>query len=141
MFESFDKIGTKEKVMFALSPSTYLISKGAEKAVEKIQGMSDLIITELKVELARQELLSQIAQAQSRVAQELAIATRINTAEVVEIEEFCDTSGKGGISATLKEESLSAGITGEGRKVTNWVYKFTGWHEGAKEVFEHQVNN
>lgn len=70
------------------------------------------------MESARQELLSQMRQAQAKVAQELAIATRINTAEVVEIEEFYDTSGKGGISANLKEESINAGITGEGRKVT-----------------------
>ncbi len=141
MFEWFDNMSTREKVLLALSPSTYLISKGAEKAVEKIQGMSDSSISELKMESARQELLSQMAQAQARVAQELAIATRINTAEVVEIEEFYDTSGKGGISANLKEESITAGITGEGRKVTKRVYKFTGWHEGAKEVFESQINN
>jgi hypothetical protein len=140
MFDWLDKMNTKDKVMFALSPSTYLLTKGAEKAVEKIQGMSDATLTELKQESARQELLAQIAQAQSRVAQELAIATRINTAEVVEIEEFYDTSGKGGISATMQGESLTAGISGEGRKVTKRVYKFTGWHDGAKEVFEHQVN-
>jgi hypothetical protein len=140
MLSWLDKLDTKEKVMLALIPSTYLLTKGAEKAVEKIHGMSDSTITESKQESARQELLAQIAQVQARVAQELAIATRISTAEVVEIEEFYDTSGKGGISATMQGDSVTAGITGEGRKVTKRVYKFTGWHDGAKEVFEHQVN-
>lgn len=57
----------------------------------------------------------------------------------MEIEECYDASGKGGISANINEESITAELTGEGRKVTKRVYKFTGWHEGAKEVFETQV--
>ncbi|MCG7380055.1 hypothetical protein MH215_23965 [Paenibacillus sp. ACRSA] len=143
MLSMFDprNMSTKEKVLFALNPSVYLINKGAEKAVEKIQGMSESPVSELQIETARQELLSQMAQAQARVAQELAIATRINTAETVEIEEFYDTSGKGGLSATINEGSITGGVTGEGRKVTKRIYKFTGWHEGAKEVFESQLNN
>jgi hypothetical protein len=45
--------------------------------------MSDSSIQELKLESARQELLAQMQQAQAKVAQELAIAIRISTAEVV----------------------------------------------------------
>ncbi|WP_339298079.1 hypothetical protein MKY92_25310 [Paenibacillus sp. FSL R5-0623] len=101
-------MSTKDKVLFALNPSVYLITKGAEKAVEKIQGMSESPVFELQIETARQELLSQMAQAQARVAQELAIATRINTAETVEIEEFYDTSGKGGLSATINEGAITS---------------------------------
>ncbi|MBT2282216.1 hypothetical protein J7E78_01445 [Paenibacillus polymyxa] len=58
----------------------------------------------------------------------------------MEIEEFYDTSGKGGLSATINEGAITGGVTGEGRKVTKRIYKFIGWHEGAKEVFGSQFN-
>lgn len=140
MLEWFNNMSTKEKVMMALNPSVFLIAKGTEKAIEKFQNMSDSTIDELKIESARQELLAQMSQAQAKVAQELAIATRINTAEVVEIEEFYDASGKGGIETNMTEGTISGGINAGARKVTKRVYKFTGWHEGAKEVFESQIN-
>lgn len=45
-----NKMSTRDKVWLALSPSTYLLSKGAEIAVEKIQRMSDSSIQELNTE-------------------------------------------------------------------------------------------
>lgn len=138
---NFKSMSTKEKVLFALSPTTYLIGKGAEKAVEKVQNLTEnnAPIQELRNEAGRQEILAQMAESQARVSQELAIAQRINTAEQVEIEEFYDVSGKGGLTANVTEGAVNAGLTGEGRKVTKRIYRFTGWHAGASEVFE-QMN-
>lgn len=82
-----------------------------------------------------------MAESQAKVAQELAIAQRINTAEQVEIEEIYDTSGKAGLSANITEGAITGGLTGEGRKVTKRIYRFTGWHEGATEVFEQLKKN
>lgn len=52
-----------------------------------------------------------MAESQAKVAQELAIAQRINTAEEVEIEEFYDVSGKGniGLQVDMKSETLGLG--------------------------------
>ena len=65
----------------------------------------------------------------ARIEQELAIARRIDCAEEVEIEEFYDTSGKGsaGLTADMKSESATLGLSGEGRRVTKRVYHFKGW--------------
>lgn len=68
-------------------------------------------MNKLKEEAARQEIIAQVSEAQARVTQELAIAQRINTAQEVEIEEFYDTSGKGGLSANVTEGAVTAGLT------------------------------
>jgi hypothetical protein len=134
-------MSTKEKLLFTLNPTAYLIGKGAQKAVEKVQDLTDnnATIMELRNEAIRQEVIAQIAESQAKVAQELAIATRINTAEQVEIEEFYDVSGKGGLTANLTEGAVTAGLSGEGRKVTKRIYRFTGWHDGAAQVMD-QMN-
>jgi len=65
---------------------------------------------------------------QARIAQELAIAKRIENADVVEIEEFYDASGKGniGISADANSGVASFGIGAEGRRVVKRIYHFKG---------------
>jgi len=136
----FKDMSTKDKVLLTLNPTAFLISKGTEKAIEKTQGLDgNTTIQELKEEAARQDLMAQMAESQVRVSQELAIAQRINTAEQVEIEEFYDSSGKGGLNANVTEQGVTAGLSGEGKKVSKRIYRFTGWHEGAQEVFE-QMN-
>ncbi|MEH7388244.1 hypothetical protein V7147_23025 [Bacillus sp. JJ1521] len=136
---NFKNMSTKEKVLFAVNPQLYLIGKGTQKAIEKVQSIAEnenSTMDKLKEEAARQEIIAQVSEAQARVSQELAIAQRINTAQEVEIEEFYDTSGKGGLSANITEGTVTAGLTGEGRKVTKRIYRFTGWHDGANEVFD-----
>lgn len=132
-----------EKILFITNPAAYLIGKGAVKAFEKVQDLStsNSTLDELNQEAARHRILSQIAESQAKVAQELAIAQRINTAEQVEIEEFYDTSGKGGLNANITEGAISGGLNGESRKVTKRIYRFTGWHEGASEVYEQLKEN
>jgi hypothetical protein len=134
------KMSVKDKVLFAISPTTFLLSKGVDTAVEKIQELTQNGTTtqELKEIAARQEIMAQMQASQAKVAQELAIAQRINTANVVEIEEYFDASGKGGLNVNLSESEVTGGISGEGRKVVKRIYRFTGWHEGASQVLEQQ---
>lgn len=140
---NFKNMSTKDKLLFTLNPTAYLIGKGTEAVVEKVQNMteSNATVQELRNEALRQEIILQMSEAQAKVAQELAIAQRINTAEQVEIEEFYDASGKGGLTANITEGAITGGLTGEGRKVTKRIYRFTGWHEGATQVFEQMKNN
>ena len=78
----------------------------------------------LSDEAIKQELQARINQANARTQQEIAIARRIEEADEVEIEEYygVDASGSAGLNA--KEDSISFGLSGEGRKVTKRVYKF-----------------
>lgn len=72
------------------------------------------------------ETMASIVLAQAKAQQEQAIALRIACAEEVQIEEYYDTSGKGQIGVTAKEEGITAGLGGEGRRVTKRIIKFTG---------------
>lgn len=67
-----------------------------------------------------------MAEAQARVAQEVAIARRIETAEEVEMEEFYDYSGEGHIGAKSDGQFLSLGAGGAGRRISRRVYRFRG---------------
>ena len=84
----------------------------------------------------KQNLQMQFAQQQARIAQELAIARRIDNAEEVEIEEFYDNSGKGNAGASFDQanQNASVGIGAEGRRVTKRVYHFKGWKLQDAEV-------
>ena len=79
----------------------------------------------------------QFAQHQARVAQELAIARRIDNADEVEIDEFYDNSAKGGIGLDVNALTQSASIEAgaEGRRITKRVYRFKGWRQSEAEVF------
>ena len=98
---------TKE-IMKWTSPIAWLIMEGSEKAAEAMTGASKGTLPQLEEEAAKQEIQMQFAQHQARVAQELAIARRIDNAEEVEIEEFYDISGKGllGVSANAASERM-----------------------------------
>lgn len=127
----------------AISPTTFLLSKAAEKTVQKAQEIAQKksSLQELKEEAMRLEIIMQMEAAQAKVAQELAIAQRISTAHTVVIEEYYDVSGKGGLQAGSSEAGFTGGLTGEGRKITQRNYRFTGWHEGALQEVEQQMNS
>lgn len=72
------------------------------------------------------ETMASIVLAQAKAQQEQAIALRIACAEEVQIEEYYDTSGKGQLGVSMKEEGVTAGLTGDGRRVTKRIIKFTG---------------
>lgn len=86
--------------------------------------------------MRRQEINSKFLKAQGKVAQEFAIARRINTAEEVKIEEFYNTSGSGEVGVSANEDGAFVGAQGSGEKVTKRVYTFKGYREGGLEVFE-----
>lgn len=72
------------------------------------------------------ETMASIVLAQAKAQQEQAIALRIACAEEVQIEEFYDVSGSSQLGVSLKDESINAGLTGDGRRVTKRIIKFTG---------------
>ena len=84
-------------------------------------------IAELELEAAKQKVIMEFQAHQARVSQEVAIAERISTSIEVEITEYYDASGKAHAGLTASEASITAGVGGEGRKVTHRVIKFTGF--------------
>jgi hypothetical protein len=79
---------------------------------------------ELRAEAERQELTMLMAERQAKVAQELALARRIESADDVEMEEFYDVRGAAHAGLKSGEGSVSAGVGGHGQKVTRRVYRF-----------------
>lgn len=93
-------------------------------------------IDKVEKEARLQEIESRISEFQAKVAQELAIARRIENAVEVEIEEFYDTSGKGAVGVQANSESgINLGLNGSGRKVTKRIYRFKGML-GTEELDE-----
>lgn len=74
-----------------------------------------------------QEIQLQLAESQAKVAQELAIAKRIEEAEQVEIEEYYEYAAEGQAGLKATEKTISAGLSGSGKRVSKRVYRFTGW--------------
>jgi hypothetical protein len=95
-------------------------SQGDIKAAES-QGVS-----ELELEAAKQKIIMEFQAHQARVSQEIAIAERISTSQQVEITEYYDVSGNGNLGVNAKESGITIGASGEGRKVTHRVIKFSG---------------
>jgi hypothetical protein len=110
-----------------INPIGYLVEKVAESAVDSTKDDSNKkSIEELQLFAKIQELQMQMAEAQAKVAQELAIAKRIEIAEEVEIEEFYDLSGDGTIGLKADEKGITAGVSASGRRVAKRIYKFRG---------------
>lgn len=116
----------------ALTP---LLIKTLTKSIEKSEKVAETgSLESLEQEAARQEIEHRITESQARVAQELAIARRIENANEVEIEEFYDVSGDGNLGLRNNAESgLNIGLGGSGRKVKSRVYRFKGWQDGLIE--------
>lgn len=107
-----------------------LLNLSIDRTVEAVESGE---IDQLRREAERQELELKIAEGQARVAQELAIAQRIETAEVVEMEEYYDYRGRGHLGAQIDETQVSLGVGGSGRKVTKRVLRFTGTARKARQ--------
>jgi hypothetical protein len=136
-----DAFNTYKKVMKVTSPMSWLVIEGAERAADALSKAANKDLHALEMEAAKQQILLQVAQAQARIAQEMAIARRIDNAEEVEIEEFYDTSGKAGIGANIdaKTETVTANIGGEGRKITKRIYHFKGWREESETITQENL--
>ncbi|MGU5714199.1 hypothetical protein [Aeromonas taiwanensis] len=83
-------------------------------------------LAKLSEEAKRQEISLQMAKMQAQVAQELAIAHRIENAEEVEIEEYYEGEGSAGLQGSTSGVSANFSLGGQGRKVVKRVYRFTG---------------
>lgn len=108
-----------------------VIRSAMSEAREGIKSAEANGIIELELEAAKQKVVMEFQAHQARVSQEVAIAERISTSNEVEITEYYDVSGKGGAGLTASEASITAGVGGEGRKVTHRVIKFTGFSKSV----------
>ena len=96
------------------------------QAVTDAKSAADLgDLNRLGHEVQRQELSLRMAELQARVAQELAIAERIENAQEVEIEEFYEGSVDASIGFKPGAGNV-IGIGGSGRRVTKRVFRFLG---------------
>ncbi|HDR9133833.1 TPA: hypothetical protein QDA91_004988 [Burkholderia vietnamiensis] len=130
-----------KKVLKYTNPTASLLTDAVELAAKSVSRASEEGVESLKEEISKQNLQMQFAQHQARVAQELAIARRIDSAEEVEIEEFYDVSGKaqGGLTVDANTATGSLGLGGEGRKVTKRVYRFKGLHVEAEKIYNQML--
>lgn len=120
-----ENVVTAAKIYY--NPLGFLIEKISESTVNSTsESNSSNSLEDLQLSARKQELQMQMAEAQAKVAQELAIAKRIELAEQVEIEEFYDTSGEGNLGLKADEKGVTLGASGAGRKVTKRIYKFSG---------------
>ncbi|MCG5105038.1 hypothetical protein [Oceanobacillus alkalisoli] len=111
-----------------LEPLTSLLVQELAKSIKKSSSITEQgDLSKLENEARLQEIENRISEYQARVAQELAIAKRIETAAEVEIEEFYDNSGSGGVGLQSGSEGgFNLGVNGNGRKVTKRIYRFNG---------------
>ena len=111
--------------------------KESSKDMEKAKNLD-----ELREESIKQEIKMEFSKHQARVAQELAIAKRIENALEVEIEEYYDNSGKdeGGLNVNLTTQSGGIGISTENRRVSKRIYRFKGKPntENYEEIIDNQ---
>lgn len=128
---------TLEVVKIALNPTGYIIEKIVNRnVVEFSEGSEKSSLQELKEHALREEIKSSVLQNQAKVEQELAIARRIENAEEVEIEEYYDLSGNGGVGLKGDDKGVTVGVNGEGRKVTKRVIKFRGYNSIVRTISE-----
>ncbi|AFT81316.1 hypothetical protein FE407_01980 [Leuconostoc carnosum] len=88
---------------------------------------------ELDEDLTKVEFWSEMTKKKAQVAQEMAIANRISTAETVEIEEFFDKNAEGNLGV---DYSKGANIGGKGQNVSKRIYRFTGFNDNTDGVSE-----
>ncbi len=130
MVKKTDMWEITKNVMRATNPLTAIIFDVVENSVSKSNKIVEKgDINEMEAEATRQEISTKIAALQAKVAQELAIANRIDTAEVVTIEEYYDVMGEGGLGLKGNKDSVTLGINGSGRNVTKRIYKFKGFRD------------
>jgi hypothetical protein len=119
------------------NPLTRAVAEALEKNVEKINEVANYGSVEDLQKLAeKQKIEMQMAEAQAKVAQELAIASRIENAEEVIIEEYYEGTGEGKVGLDAKDGNINLGLSGEGRRIAKRVYTFKGWNDDGLEGFD-----
>jgi len=113
----------------ALNPSGYLLDRLVETTAKRVAEAEEdarIELADLRVKAERQQLEMQIAADQARVAQEIAIAKRIETAVEVVMEEYYDYSSNAEIGAKTDRANLSLSAGGNTKKVSKRVFRFSG---------------
>jgi RNA 3'-terminal phosphate cyclase len=130
----------KTVARMAGGPIVSLVIDGVEASSKSMDDASRKNLEALREEAAKQQIKMDYSQHQARVAQELAIAKRIENATEVEIEEYYDNSGKGsaGLNVNAETQTGSFGIFGENRRVSKRVYRFTGDSQVPDETYEQE---
>ncbi|HGP0311644.1 TPA: hypothetical protein ACLE2D_002374 [Citrobacter freundii] len=90
------------------------------------ESKKDTDFEELAKRARRMELEMQLAESQAHVAQELAIAARIERAEEVEVEEVYEYAGEGKAGVQLDASSLNLGLSGGVKRVSRRICRFKG---------------
>ncbi|WP_285261469.1 hypothetical protein [Halopseudomonas bauzanensis] len=130
--KSFTEIAGNVAYDFFVPGYVKVIRSAMSDAQGDIKSAESRGIAELELEAAKQKIIMEFQAHQARVSQEVAIAERISTSNEVEITEYYDASGKGHAGLTASEGSITAGVGGEGRKVTHRVIKFTGFSKSEE---------
>jgi hypothetical protein len=124
------------KVAFEMFVPSYM--KAAYSALsssqEELKTAENVGLSALEEEAKKQKVIMEFQAHQARVTQELAIAERIATSHEVVIEEYYEGSGKGHAGLKAESEVISVGASGEGRRVTKRVIRFSGWVEQTGSV-------
>ncbi|EKT54607.1 hypothetical protein [Providencia rettgeri] len=118
----------------------YAISKILEKSGNEISE-STANLDELNEKAKKVEIESKALLSQAKVEQELSIARRIMCAQEVEIEEYYDINGKGGVGLKTEQGGTTLGVSGEGSKVTKRVIKFSGFNEKFIQEIKAEIDN
>lgn len=124
------------KVAFEMFVPSYM--KAAYSALsssqEELKAAETGGLPTLEEEAKKQKVIMEFQAHQARVTQELAIAERIATSHEVVIEEYYEGSGKGHAGLKAEGDVISVGASGEGRRVTKRVIRFSGWVEQTGSV-------
>lgn len=129
-----------ETMASIISPTAYAISKALVKSGNDISQSTDNL-DELNEKAKKVEIESKALLAQAKVEQELSIARRIMCAQEVEIEEYYDINGKGGVGLKAEQESITFGVSGEGSKVTKRIIKFSGFNEKFIQEIKTEIDS
>lgn len=108
---------------FVNSPTSFLLSAFEQSVSDRPE--SDKV-DDLREETVKRELEMRMAEAEARVAQELAIARRIETADEVEMTEFFEYAGEGHAGVKANEGGVSVGVSGSGRRISKRKFIFKG---------------
>ena len=110
----------------SMGPSATILEMILSKVTTSSQYSTNDTIEQLIEKSKRAELEMAIEQSKAHVAQEMAIASRISTAEEVEIEEHYEYTGEGNLGLKGDGNGFTFGASGAGKKVTRRICRFKG---------------
>lgn len=105
--------------------------KGVDTSVEATSDASESDQRDKNLVSLAQHL--QLKEQEARILQEAAIAYRIATSAVVEINESYEAGGEGSLGVKSGAEGLAVGLAGSAKKITNRTYTFTQGEPPRKE--------